>query len=58
MQVVPVDQFPRILAGYRRFQTVQVLWEEQPESRPELARGLRRMCRSINRLVTKGHGTL
>jgi hypothetical protein len=54
MQVIPVEKFPRILTGYRRFQTVQVLWEKQPERRAELARGLRRMCQSINRLVTAG----
>lgn len=52
MQVIPLDQFPQPLLSYGRFQTIQFLWHEQPEMRPELARGLRRICRAINRVVT------
>src|SRR4051794_28621788 len=52
MQVIPLDQFPRSITGYGRFQTVQILWDEQPRMRPRLARGLRRMCRSINHVIT------
>ena len=53
MQVIPLDQFPRSISGYRRFQTVQILWEEQPKMRPQLVRGFQRMCRSINKVVTE-----
>jgi hypothetical protein len=52
MQVIPIHQFPDSLSGLRRFQTVQRLWDDSPQLRPELAQGLKRLCRSINRTVT------
>lgn len=52
MQVIPLDQFPRSLSGLRRFQTAQRLWDEYPDLRPELALGLKRLCRAINGVVS------
>jgi len=56
MQVIPLDRFPRSLSGLRRFQTAQVLWDECPQLRPDLAKGLKRLCRSINEVVTADKG--
>lgn len=55
MQVIPLDKFPRALSGLRRFQTAQILWEEDPEMRPELALSFEKLCRSINRVVSAFH---
>ena len=52
MQVIPLDKFPRSFSGLRRFQTAQILWEEEPELRPDLALSFDKLCRSINRVVT------
>jgi hypothetical protein len=54
MQVLQIDRFQRSLSGLRRFQTVQILWDECPDMRPELAQGLRRLCRSINQVLMGG----
>jgi hypothetical protein len=51
MRVIPLEQFPSFVPGVRRFQTVQILWDQDPKLRPVLAKGMRRMCQSISRVV-------
>lgn len=53
MRVISLEQFLAFVPGVRRFQTVQTLWEREPKLRPVLAKGLRRMCQSISRVVTE-----
>jgi hypothetical protein len=52
MQVIPLDEFPSSLSDLRRFHTMQLLWEQSPAVRPDLALEMKGLCRSINQVVT------
>lgn len=52
MQVIPLDEFPSSLSDLRRFHTMQLLWEQSPTVRPDLALEMKGLCRSIKKVVT------
>jgi hypothetical protein len=53
MKVIHLKQFPNVaLQGARSFLSVQKLWEDRPELRPQISYALQRFSRSINDVVS------
>jgi hypothetical protein len=53
MKAIHLKQFPTIaLRDARSFLSVQKLWEDRPELRPQLSRALKRFSRAINDVVS------
>lgn len=56
MKAIHLKQFPTIaLRGARSFLTVQRLWEDRPELRPQISQALKRFSRAINEVVSPRH---
>jgi hypothetical protein len=53
MKVISLDQFPSSLSDLRRFHTMQLLWDQSPSARPDLAHEMKGLCQSIKHVVTK-----
>jgi len=52
--VIHLEDFKPALPGARSWMGVQRAWEERPERRPQLAASMRRFCRVVNRVVSRG----
>ena len=53
MNVLRLNQFPGALTGARTWMSVQRLWTDHPEVRPQLATGMMRLCRVVNDVVVR-----
>jgi len=52
MPIIPAKQFPHALSDAPSFLTIQKTWEEEPVRRPQIAAGLKHMCRTMNAVVS------
>jgi hypothetical protein len=53
MKAIHLKEFPTVaLAGARSFLSVQKLWEDRPELRPQICSSLKRFSRAINDVVS------
>jgi len=56
MKAIHLTQFPSVaLRGAGSFLSVQKLWEDRPELRPQITYALQRFARSINDVVSPRH---
>ena len=53
MKAINLKQFPSVaLGGARSFLSVQKLWEDRPELRPQISSVLKRFSRAISDVVS------
>jgi hypothetical protein len=56
MKVIHLKQFPSVaLHGPRSFLSLQKLWEERPELRPQICSSMKRISRAINDVISPRH---